>query len=230
MHSEDKRYRRNRSLITQEEQVVLAKAKVGVCGCGGIGGYVIEMLARIGVGSLVLIDCDSFDETNLNRQILSSEAAIGQRKVQAAKKRVAAINSEVATTAFDEKINEKNVDALLCGCNVVVDALDSHEARLVVEAWCTSAGVVLVHGAIGGWYAQVATIAPGSGALSAIYPHGELMGVDKTQGNPSFTPAFVASLEVAECIKVLTGKGVALYGKLLVADLLRGTQRVIALY
>ena len=226
---EEKRYSRNFSALTIEEQSLLSRACVGVCGCGGIGGYVVEMLARIGIGTLVLIDCDSFDETNLNRQILASEKSIGCRKVQVARERVLSINSCVNIVAFDERITDKNIDTLLRGCDVVVDALDSFSTRFQVEKWCEGANVVMVHGAIGGWYAQVSTIAPVSGSLAKIYPDEALVEVDKSQGNPSFTPAFAASLEVSECIKVLTGKGNALYGKLLVADLLHGTQRVIDL-
>lgn len=223
------RYLRNHAAITKAEQSLLAGKRVGVCGCGGIGGYVVEMLARVGIGTLVLIDCDAFDETNLNRQLLSSEDAIGHRKVQSAVERVAAINSEVKTLAFDEKIACDNVGGMLGSCDIVIDALDSYRARATVEEWCARAGIVLIHGAIGGWCAQVSAIVPGSGALASIYPNGTAAGAEKSQGNPSFTPAFAASLEVAECIKVLTGKGEPLYGKLLIADLLRGTQRIIDL-
>ena len=224
------RYARNQMAISKDEQDLLAKKRVAVCGCGGIGGYVVEMLARIGVGTLVLIDCDAFEITNLNRQLLSNAGTIRCRKVQIAAQRVATINPTVKTICYDKELGRDNARDLLEGCDIVVDALDSYQARIAVEKCCSTLNIVLVHGAIGGWCAQVSTILPGSCAFALIYPNGVNTGIEKTQGNPAFTPAFAASLEVTECIKVLTGKGEALYGKLLVADLLHNTQRIVNLF
>ena len=82
------RYLRNKNLISHEEQVKLSQMKVAVLGCGGLGGYVIEMLARLGVGKLILVDFDTFDESNLNRQLISTEKNLGSSKVEEAIKRI----------------------------------------------------------------------------------------------------------------------------------------------
>ena len=101
------RYLRN-GILEDEEQEILKSKKVAVIGCGGLGGYVVEMLARLGVGHLVLCDGDRFDETNLNRQLLAKEDNLGISKVLEAAKRVLEINSHVRMTVHDEKFTDGN--------------------------------------------------------------------------------------------------------------------------
>jgi len=223
------RYERNRTTITPEEQQVLASARVCVCGCGGIGGYVIEMLARAGVGTIVAVDGDAFEASNLNRQLLAREDNLGCSKAEAARERVGAVNSQVNVVVRNELIEDGNAGDILAGCDLVVDALDSYQTRLALEGWCAEREIPLIHGAIAGWYAQVTAIEPGSHAIERIYPQSTEAGAEKALGNPSFTPALAASIEVAEAVKVLLAKGTPLYGKLLVMDLLRNTQRIIEL-
>lgn len=87
------RYLRNFDALTEEEFRALRAGRVLVVGCGGLGGHLIELLARLGVGSLTVVDGDVFEETNLNRQLLSTEALLGCSKAQAAADRVRAVNS-----------------------------------------------------------------------------------------------------------------------------------------
>lgn len=225
----DDRYARNAPTITPDEQRTLARKRVCVCGCGGLGGTVVELLARLGVGTIVAIDDDSFETTNLNRQLLAREDNLGQSKALAAKERVAAINSSVTVVACTERIDEGNAPALLDECDVVVDALDSRNTRLLLERWCAEANVPLVHGAVASWYAQAGVIAPGSNALEKVYPDGQREERAAHPSVPSFTAAFCAAIQAAECAKVLLGRDDALYGKLLVVDMQRNTQRVIQL-
>ena len=89
------RHARSLDTVTEEELAEIHSKTVGVVGAGGLGGYAIEMLARFGVGTLKVIDGDLFEESNLNRQLLSNEANLGQEKVEAAARRVAAVNSQV---------------------------------------------------------------------------------------------------------------------------------------
>jgi len=90
------RYRRNRETVSTADQLRLRRSRVAVIGCGGLGGYLVEQLARLGVGRLAVIDPDVFEEHNLNRQLLSSPAALGRPKVEVAAERVAAVNPAVA--------------------------------------------------------------------------------------------------------------------------------------
>ncbi|MEI6856552.1 HesA/MoeB/ThiF family protein, partial [Psychrilyobacter sp.] len=182
----------------------------------GLGGHVIEMLARIGVGNLILVDFDKFEITNLNRQIISSEDNLGLFKVEEAKKRVESINSEIEVVAVNKKISIHNIDAIIKDADIVVDALDSSVLKKVVELSCDKNNIPMVHGAIGGWIAQVAVIMPGDFILEKIYKGDDL---ENKMGNPSFTPALAASIQVGEVIKFLLKKGELLKNKVLYIDL-----------
>ena len=124
------RYERNMGTIGLAGQIKLLRSCVGVLGCGGLGGYIIEMLARAGVGSLVLIDGDTFSESNLNRQLLCTEEKMGKNKAEAGRDRVQSINSVVEVRACTEYFRDENADALLQGCDLVLDALDNNTSRL----------------------------------------------------------------------------------------------------
>jgi molybdopterin/thiamine biosynthesis adenylyltransferase len=212
------RYDRNMPALSPEECAVLRTKRVGVVGCGGLGGYVIEILARAGVGALTVIDGDVFEPSNLNRQLLSEESLLGTYKAEAAAARVAKINSEVPVTAVCEFITEENGHRLLEGCDLVVDALDSIPARHLIAGVCGQKGLTLVHGAISGWHGQVTVVEPGSGVLERLYPPRASNASKK--GNPPFTPAACASLQAAEAVKLLIGRPPALIGKLLLIDLM----------
>jgi molybdopterin/thiamine biosynthesis adenylyltransferase len=215
------RYQRNRNMISIDEQLRLFRSRVAVIGCGGLGGYVIEELARLGVGHLVAIDPDIFEEHNLNRQILSTPATLGKAKVEAALDRVAEINPAVTVTPVKDAFCLANGFELMAGVAVAVDALDSISYRLELAEVCTLAGIPMVHGAIGGWYGHVATQFPGETTVQNIYRHWVAgKGIEQQLGNPSFTPAVVASLEVAEVCKILLGTGELLRNRKLSIDLL----------
>jgi molybdopterin/thiamine biosynthesis adenylyltransferase len=212
------RYSRN-GILSQAEGKILSSAKVCIIGCGGLGGYVLEMLCRIGIGHITVIDHDVFDETNLNRQLLSSEDNLNTRKVDAAIKRMKVVNSTVEVQGIDEKVTEDNVEACIRGHDVVVDALDSINTRLLLESACEQHKIPLVHGAIAGWYGQVSTIYPGDRLLARFYKASGDKGIEKALGNPSFTPATVASIQVSETVKVLLKYEEVLRHRILMIDL-----------
>lgn len=215
------RYQRNRRTISIENQLLLFRSRVAVLGCGGLGGYVVEQLARLGVGNLVAIDPDVFEEHNLNRQLFSSIAGLGRSKAHTALERVAEINPAVTVTARDVAYTPENGIELLQGAHVVVDALDSIPTRMALCQTCLELNVPLVHGAIAGWYGQVTTQYPGENTLQKIYgPRASGKGAEKELGNPSFTPAVVASLEVTEVCKILLEKGECLRNRELIINLL----------
>lgn len=215
------RYQRNREMLTTDQQLRLFRSRVAVIGCGGLGGYIIEELARLGVGTIVAIDPDIFVEHNLNRQLFSSPRSLGRAKVEAAVARIAEINPAVNLVPRQERFTRENGHGLLENANVAVDALDSVAARLELADVCDDRGIPLVHGAIGGWYGHILTQFPGERTLQRIYAGRENgRGVEKQLGNPSFTPAVVASLEVAETCKILLDRGRCLSGRKLVLNLL----------
>jgi len=215
------RYQRNRQSISTAQQLGLFRSRVAVIGCGGLGGYVLEELARLGVGTIVAVDPDVFEEHNLNRQLLATPSTLGRPKVVVAAARISEINPAVTVVPYRLAYDTANGNELLRGSNVVVDALDSIPTRLALAESCADLGIPLVHGAIGGWYGQVTTQLPGDDTLQQIYRHwASGKGVEQQLGNPAFTPAVVASLQVAEVCKLLMGEGKPLRRRKLVINLL----------
>lgn len=215
------RYQRNRRMIDTAGQLRLFRSSVCVVGCGGLGGYVVEELARLGVGTITAVDPDVFEEHNLNRQLYSLPSLLGEVKVEVVRKRVAEVNPAVRLVPIREAFGGENGAALLAGSDVAVDALDNVTARLALAEACTERGVPLVHGAIGGWFGQIVTQMPGERSIERLYVGREDgFGVEKQLGNPSFTPAVVASIQVAEVCKLLLGTGKTLGGRKLSIDLL----------
>ena len=200
------RYQRNRTMISIQQQLFLLRGKVAVMGCGGLGGFIIEELARLGVGQITVVDPDVFKEHNLNRQLLCTREALGSKKVDAAVRRVAAINPAVRVQPFALAFDQKSSAEILQGVMVAADALDSIGVRLELAAVCHKRHIPLVHGAIAGWSGHVAVQYPGEDILQHLYAAKRTdHGVERRLGNPSFTPAFIASLEVAEIVKILLG-------------------------
>jgi molybdopterin/thiamine biosynthesis adenylyltransferase len=216
------RYARNFRTIDEAGQLALHEARVVVVGCGGLGGYVIEELARLGVGTLVVVDSDRFDASNLNRQILATLASLGRPKAEVAAERIASLNPATMVEARCCRFDPSNAEDILRGAGAAADALDGISARLLLESSCAALGIPLVHGGIAGWYVQASTIRPGEGSLARLYEGatGD-RGIETELGNPAFTPAVAASIEVAELVKLLVGKAPALGGQLFHLDLER---------
>ena len=215
-----RRYQRNRTTLSVQDQLALFRSRAAVIGCGGLGGYVIEELARLGVGHLVLVDPDVFEEHNLNRQLLSSPELVGAAKADAGGARVAYVNPAVTVAPHRAAFSSGNARELLGGCSVVVDALDNVLTRRELAVACRDLSVPLVHGAIAGWFGQVSVQMPGGDILPLLRPTSGGKGVETALGNPSFTPAVIASIQVAEVVKILLGRGKPLAGRVLMADLL----------
>lgn len=216
------RYSRNLGAITREEQSVLQNRRVCIVGCGGLGGFLAEYMARIGVGSLTVADGDRFERTNLNRQLLSTEENLGASKAAEAKKRIGRINPDLSVTAIEQFLTADNAAAILAGHDLVLDALDSIPHRLMLQRLCAELGIPMIHGAVEGWFGQVTTVLPGDDSLSRLYPGSTEESVPESDSATlSFAPAFVSAVQAAEAVKVLLGKEPSLRGKVLFADLLQ---------
>ena len=209
------RYERNAPAISSEEQEKLASKRVLVAGCGGLGGYIIEFLGRIGVGHITAVDGDVFADSNLNRQLLSTELTLGRPKPECAKERMSIVNPEITVTPVCAYIDEGNAEALIGGHDAVVDALDNGKTRLLISAAARKAGIPFISGAIGGWYGRVIVLYPDDNADFLWY--GE---PPAPSGNPCCTAAHVASIESAETIKVLLERPGVIRSRLLEIDLL----------
>jgi molybdopterin/thiamine biosynthesis adenylyltransferase len=217
-----RRYSRNLGSIGMEGQERLLRATVCVVGLGGLGGYVLEGLARMGVGHLILVDEDEFEETNLNRQVLSVTPNLGHPKVRAAIERLALVNDAVEATGMETRASAANVGELLAGAEVVVDCLDSLPSRLMLQDAAQGAGIPFVHGSVAGFLGQVMTILPGDAGLRALYPPGRPLperGAEAELGTPAATPMAVAAWQIQEVVKLLLAKGELLRNRLLVMDM-----------
>jgi molybdopterin/thiamine biosynthesis adenylyltransferase len=215
------RYRRNQGMLTTAQQRDLFRSTVAVVGCGGLGGYVLEELARLGVGGLVAIDADVFQQHNLNRQLFSAPSNIGENKARIAALRIRDIHPGGTVRAVGQRFCATNAAELLAGAHVVVDAVDSVATRLELGEIGGALNIPVVHGAIAGWYGHVATVMPGDDTIRRIYSrwtHGP--GAESDLGNPAFTPAVVASLQVAEVCKLLLGLPTLRQHELLCVNLL----------
>lgn len=216
-----KRYERNYKTISCEDQKKLANSTVAIVGCGGLGGTMAEELARLGIGKLILIDGDVFEESNLNRQLFSTEHNIGAKKVEAASKRLNAVNSEVNLTLIDKWFTEDNAKDILKGADIVLDALDSISRRIELERACHKLNIPLVYAGIAGWFGMLGVSLPGDFSVLKVFKNDkEDKGVEKEWGNPSFTPWVLSSLTVAEAIKIIVGREPSLRNSWLQVDLL----------
>ena len=220
------RYERNIGALTKEEQALLETKRAAIVGCGGLGCYSAEFLARLGVGHLTLFDGDVFARSNLNRQLYSLETNLGKNKALEAEKRLLQIRADLSVEAIDTFLDDQNAGEFLKGHDVIIDALDNIKARLLIEKTADSLGIPLVHGAVEGWNAQVSVIFPGDFTLSMLYP--EAHEIEKPSVL-SFTPALCASLQAAEAVKVLLNKEDVLRKKLLTADLRNNSYEIIDL-
>ena len=199
------RYLRNIPALSEEECHLLRRKRALIVGCGGLGGNLISILIRIGVGNLRIVDGDVFEATNLNRQLFSSVPALGKNKARIAAERAANINPDVTVDVVEEFLTEENAAALLQDCDIVLDALDNIPGRRLLAAACEKAGIPLVYGAISGWVAQAALSMPGDKLIETLYPEDTVI---RDKSVLSFTPALCASMQASLCIKLLTGRPV----------------------
>lgn len=226
------RYQRNLGVISPSEQAKLLQSKVVIIGAGGLGGTVLELLARMGIGKLIIADKDIIVDSNLNRQILSTETNLGQRKTEVAIKRVEEINSFIEIVGHSVFINSDNVGKIIEGAEVVVDALDNLPSRFVLQKACRDLKIPLVHGAIAGFNGQLTTISPEDKGLELIYGSNKDLpehGSEVELGAPTVTPAIIASLEAQEVIKILLKRGKLFRNRLLYLDIEEGTMEILNL-
>ncbi len=225
------RYLKNFEAIGFPEQIRLCECSALVCGCGGLGGVIIQLLARTGVGRLRLVDPDVFVASNLNRQWMSDTSALGRSKAETAAERVHAINPFVEVEVHAATLDSNNAPDLMGGIHIAIDALDNLAARFALEAGARRQSLPFLHGAVAGWWGQVCTFMPDSPhSLSDVYgarrhrdPAEEAMGV------PGPTAAVIGSLQSMEAMRILAGREPAYAGRLLYFDGEAGISTILPL-
>lgn len=210
------RYERQLMLIGEEGQRRLRGSRVAVVGAGGIGSPLSLYLASAGV-NLRIIDGDVVSLNNLHRQIIYGEEDIGLPKALVAEREIRRRNSDVEVEGVPERLSEDNVDSLLKGVDLVMDASDNFKTRYIINDYCVRKSIPFVYSAINGFYFATSFIIPRKTAcLRCLFPYVEDSGPVPVIG---MTPAVVASIAAAEAIKYLAGLDVTLAGKLLIGDL-----------
>lgn len=217
------RYVRNLKTLTIDEQITLLKSTATIVGLGGLGGTMTELLARLGVGTLFLVDDDRFEDHNLNRQLFSEERLLNLWKADAAKARVKQINSSVTVHSFRESVDPENAATFIRESDVAVDCLDNIETRFILEAAAKKKAIPMVSAAVGGICGHVTTIYPQDRGLELIYgPENRLQqskGAETVLGCLPHGVSVVASLESAEVVKVLLNQPHTLRNRLMLIDL-----------
>lgn len=210
------RYTRQMMMFGEEGQERLKRATVLIAGAGGLGCPIALYLAVAGVGHIRLIDRDTVDESNLNRQILHWTPDIGKLKCSSAFEKLTQVNPEITVTAMDTTVDESNAGMLVSDADVIVDAMDNYPTRYLLNRISFQYGVPFVHGAIRGFYGQVTVIVPGrTPCLACIFPRPPPTEVFPVIG---VTPGIIGLIQANETIKHLLGTGTTLENRLLLWD------------
>ncbi|MFW5946343.1 MAG: HesA/MoeB/ThiF family protein [Candidatus Natronoplasma sp.] len=212
------RYDRQIRAFGEEGQEKLKDSKVAIVGLGGLGCPASLFLATAGIGDLLLIDYEGIELSNLNRQILHWEEDVGEKnKTESALSKLKRLNSDIDIEVFDEKMTEENLD-ILDGVDVIVDALDNFETRYLLNEFAVEKEIPFVHAAVEGFHGQMTTIIPGkTPCLRCMFPEGP----EKEEIFPIIgtTSGLFGIMLANEVIKILTGNGELLKGKLFIFDI-----------
>ncbi|WOB78770.1 molybdopterin-synthase adenylyltransferase MoeB [Brevundimonas nasdae] len=229
--SEDEVERYARHLVLSEMggpgQQAMKRARVLIVGAGGVGSPAALYLAAAGVGALGLIDDDVVGLSNLQRQIAFSTAQVGRSKVEAAAERLVGLNPHVAIETFAERITAENAAARIAAFDIVLDGTDDFQTRLWVNAACVAAGKPLVSGALGRWGGQIGVFA-GQPCYQCLVP--EIPPDAETCARVGVVGALtgvIGSMAALEVVKLITGAGEALTGRLMLYDGLMGSARTV---
>lgn len=194
----------------------LARARVAIVGAGGLGCPVALYLAAAGVGILRIIDPEVVEITNLNRQILHWSDDIGRPKVASVAEKLRRLNPGVQVIPIAARLTPENVEEILEDAEVIVDALDNFETRLILNDYAVRSRKPLVHGAIWGWEGRAMTIlAPQTACLRCLFEAGPPPGVFPVVGT---TPGLIAMIQATEVLKLLLGVGEPLLNRYLIYD------------
>ncbi|WP_299609350.1 molybdopterin-synthase adenylyltransferase MoeB [uncultured Tateyamaria sp.] len=212
----------------------LKNAKVLVIGAGGLGAPVLQYLAAAGVGTIGVIDDDTVENTNLQRQTIHTDARIGMPKVFSAQAAMEAQNPYVTVRPYHRRLTSDIVDDLVADYDLIIDGTDNFDTRYMVNAAAVRAGVPLISGALTQWEGQVSVFDPARNApcYRCIFPEApapELAPNCADAGVIGPLPGVVGSMMAVEAIKLITGAGIPLRGEMVIYDALYGESRKIGL-
>ena len=220
-----KRYSRHIIMpqVGSSGQRKLLNSKVLIVGAGGLGSPISIYLTLAGVGEIGIVDFDSVDVTNLQRQILHYDSDIGRSKVTSAKETLNAYNPETEITLFEEPLNSENAIEIMSQFDVVVNGADNFAARYLINDAAYLSNKPLVDGSILLFDGQATVFLPGKGCYRCLFPEppppGEVPSCAEA-GVLGMLPGLVGTIQTTEAVKVITGIGETLSGRLLLIDAL----------
>jgi molybdopterin/thiamine biosynthesis adenylyltransferase len=213
---EKKRYHRQLLMLGEAGQERLKASRVLIAGAGGLGTVIATYLAAAGIGILRIADCDVVEATNLNRQILHWGADLGRPKTASVAEKLAQLNALIRVEEIAGKIDEDSIDTVAGDCDIIVDAMDNFPTRYLLNRAAIRKGVPFIHGAVRGLQGQVTTVLPGkTPCLRCLFPQSPPSELFPIIGA---TCGVIGSIEATEVVKLLTGRGEPLAGRLLIWD------------
>lgn len=238
MFSSDELVRYARQIAMPEIGTVgqerLRAGRVLIVGAGGLGSPAALYLAAAGVGTLGLIDFDVVDPSNLHRQLLHGTSSIGLQKVDSARQRLADVNPNVEFVGYAESLSSQNALDIVRAYDIVVDASDNFPTRYLVNDACMLSGVPVVYGSVERFEGQISVFGLEAGpcyrCLFREPPPSELVRSCAEAGVLGVIPGLVGTIQAAEVVKLLTGVGEPLSGRLLIVDAKRMRFRSIEIH
>lgn len=223
------RYRRHlmMSQIGTDGQKRLNAGRVLIIGAGGLGSPVALYLAASGIGTIGIIDGDTVNLSNLQRQIIHGTSDIGRLKTESARDKIKGINPDCEVVLYNEFFREENAATTIKDYDFIVDATDSFGIKMLINDTCVEAGKPFSHGGISGFGGEAMTYIPGTACFRCLFdsepPNNEVTGP------LGAVPGIIGSIQAAEAIKYLSGAGNLLTDRLLIMDALSMTFTTVAL-
>jgi len=212
----------------------LKKARVLVVGAGGLGAPVLQYLAAAGVGTIGVIDDDVVDNSNLARQVIHKDAAIGTPKVFSARTEMLAQNPHITVLPYHRRLTPDIADDLIAEYDLVLDGSDNSETRYLVNRTCVKLGKPLISGALSQWEGQISTFHPAKSGpcYQCVFPHAAADGLAPSCAEGGVLgplPGVLGAMMAVEAIKELAQAGESLRGRMIIYDALYGENRLIRL-
>ncbi|MGC8719787.1 MAG: HesA/MoeB/ThiF family protein [Thermodesulforhabdaceae bacterium] len=211
------RYAKNLGILSADDQARICRTRILVCGCGGLGGHIIQLAARLGFGFIRIADPDRFDPSNLNRQPFCIEDTLFRSKVFSTKEMVSRINCLVEVEALEEPVSPSHFNDV----DLVIDGLDNPADRIRAEKEARQRGIPFVHGAVRGWWGQVTTVMPQDPPrLASIYTGFSQETEKREEELGTLVPvvSIIASVQIHEAIRLATNRNPLYAGKLFYWD------------